>query len=209
MTTLYEVFSQIAPALGVDADTLVAYAQEDAHTGYHHGGGEEWPAGSIWAVEGYVLYAIVRALKPDQVLEIGTNRGCSATHILTALADNKHGLLESIDIWDQAGDMIPDHLRWRWRFTGADALKVLANPLKDLRPSIVFEDGPHDTEFTTRAIALSLMFQPKVIISHDACHPLVGEAITAAWDQVFGVGNYHKVLIPPSDCGLAIWVREE
>src|SRR3990167_10454525 len=114
---LHSALEQIASAYSLDANALIAYAAEDLETGWDHGEGE-WPTGSIWQVEGQVLYALVRALKPARVLELGTWYGCSATHILQALEANGYGALLVLDNHVQGGpaaigDMIPEGLRPR------------------------------------------------------------------------------------------------
>lgn len=46
------------------------------------------------------LYALVRALRPDTVLEIGTHIGSSTVHIARALETNGSGHLTTVDIYD-------------------------------------------------------------------------------------------------------------
>lgn len=47
-----------------------------------------------------LLYALVRALKPDVCVETGTHKGLSATYITHALADNDKGHLYTFDPFD-------------------------------------------------------------------------------------------------------------
>ena len=89
-----------------------------------------------------VLYALVRILKPDRVVETDVSSGNSSTAILQALEDNGGGgELFSIDLPSNghvlkdggrypthpklSGWVVPDHLRSRWHPTLGDAKVVL------------------------------------------------------------------------------------
>jgi predicted O-methyltransferase YrrM len=83
---------QLAHDLHLDARALLAYAEEDRIGGWHENPEQRrWMTGSLWEVKGQILYALVRAIKPEHVVEIGTWFGCSATHILEAMANNHRG----------------------------------------------------------------------------------------------------------------------
>ena len=43
---------------------------------------------------GRFVYAVVRASRPDVVIETGVATGVTSAHILAALADNEHGELQ-------------------------------------------------------------------------------------------------------------------
>jgi len=71
------------------------------------------------------LYALVRKLQPDTVVETGVCNGVSTYVVLRALEENGHGELHSVDYPDperipdgeQPGWIIPDGLRGRWSLT--------------------------------------------------------------------------------------------
>lgn len=178
---LAEALTQIAIAGSLDPAKLIAYAAEDNIGGRDTG---NWRGDSLFADEGRVLYALIRAFHPASVLEIGSAEGCSATHILTALAKNKSGHLTSIDIDPDAGAKIPDVLRSRWTFVNQDVFKV------DLPPAqFVFEDGAHDYGFTYNLLRRIVPLKPWVLISHDALsHRVYGDAfqVENAWLDAFG-----------------------
>src|SRR5947209_4711129 len=116
-TTLDQALATLAAQLGLDPQALIAYAAEDHIGGFNMDvNRRRWAPGSIWEVEGKVLYALVRALKPAHVVEIGTWFGCGASHILEALAMNKKGKLTSIDTDPNAGSEILISLRKNWTF---------------------------------------------------------------------------------------------
>jgi hypothetical protein len=49
-----------------DPQELIGYAAEDTLGGYHWDERQrQFPSGSLWQVEGQMLYALVRWLKPD------------------------------------------------------------------------------------------------------------------------------------------------
>jgi predicted O-methyltransferase YrrM len=205
---LHSALEQIADRYGLDAFALTAYAAEDAHTGWDHGEGD-WPTGSLWRVEGQVLYALVRALKPTNVLELGTWYGCSATHILQALEDNGHGTLLGVDNHVQGGpaaigDMIPDALRER--FTHQDQHIMEYVTTADAQFDLIFEDGMHDREQVAAvwSAAQRILAPGGFIVSHDATHFVVGADVQRGMAQA-GITDALFLSIDPADCGLGIW----
>ncbi len=201
MTTLIDDLRTLAAAIGAPADVFIGYAHEDELGGYHADESQRtFPVGSLWGVEGQTLYALVRYLKPDHVVEVGTCYGASAIHILTALEKNEKGRLTTIDIQEGAGAMIPDNLMHRCTKIAAKGQDAIAS-LEDAQ--IVFEDAAHSADDAEQIIRAALdHLSPKIILSHDAEHFLVGEAIREAWRRVFG-DAYHTLKSDPSDCGLA------
>lgn len=199
---LQDGLTRLALDLGLDAAELWAYADEDWIGGFNFNAADRrWPLGSVYEVEGKTLYALVRAMRPDHVIEIGTWRGCSAAHILAAMKANDSGTLTSIDPDPTAGSEIPAELRSRWEFINGYGQIYM----KYQRPSaeFVFEDAPHDTEETTHILEVARdVAKPRIIMSHDGMHPVVGPKIRAAYQRVFG-NAFRTLLIDPSDAGLA------
>jgi hypothetical protein len=121
------------------------------------------------------------------------------SHILTALEANGHGTLSSIDL-DESGQLIPPHLKHRlWQFK-ADGATFLSTE----RPhaDIVFEDGLHDPLGTTAILhAVRDHVKPRLLLSHDAEHYIVGRDVRQAFIDVYG--KCDTVLIEPADCGFA------
>ena len=202
---LFEVFKRMGNQLDVDPQVLMDYANEDQVGGYHTDATQaKWPMGSLWEVEGKVLYALTRFMRPKSVLEIGTYFGASSTHILAALKANNAGKLTSLDIEPLQGDLIPDGLKKRWKFIQAEAVQwITANqPFAEL----VYEDAFHTVNGTTSILTtVRDVVKPRVIVSHDAEHFNVGLNIRKAWDAV--IGQYDTALITPSDCGIAWWAQ--
>jgi methyltransferase family protein len=103
----------------------------------------------------FELYAMVRLLRPDHVVETGVSSGVSSAHFLLALRRNRHGVLHSIDRPTQqrgaqfgrsdspvalppgkaTGWAIPDELRGGWDLRLGSSEEILPR-LVDQLPSI-------------------------------------------------------------------------
>lgn len=202
---IFEVFERMGSQLDVDAQVLMDYANEDNVGGYHADSGGEWPCGSLWAVEGKILYALVRFLRPKMVLEVGTHYGASATHILSALKANNAGKLTSVDLEPARGDLVPDDLKKRWKFVQAEAAQWIRD--NKITADLVYEDALHDPTGTANILmAIRDVTKARVVVSHDAEHYLVGKDVRDAWSTVYG--QYATALVVPSDCGIAWWIQD-
>jgi hypothetical protein len=136
------------------------------------------PGGSTGTVlldEVPVLYALVRALRPERVVETGTANGVSTAYILAALARNGSGRLVSIDLpfvqtahgpeplveqgalgrhdvtplplGKPPGWMVPDDLRDRWELRLGTAEEHLPRVLEEVGWIGVFvHDSLHTRE---------------------------------------------------------------
>lgn len=199
----------IARNFGFDEQELIQYIYLDTVGGWDRDAGR-WPVGSIWSVEGRILYAITRALKPDFVLEVGTHHGCSATHFAEAVKANGKGRVIGLDPSGAAGDMIPPAL-----YQYIQIINTRWQDMDGLFPEgvgIVFEDADHSPETTADVwrTAAELLPAGSVIVSHDAMHYVVGAAIREGIQRsgVTGV-RYYPVQMGPTPsqdlCGLAVW----
>lgn len=206
-----EALVAVADYLSLDVAALREYAAEDTLGGWTYLG--YWPGGSIWEVEGRILYAIIRGLQPKSCFEAGTKFGCSASHILSALKANKKGTLTSVDpgfdtdlTTEGYGSLIPEPLKKKWKFNfgqrAEDFLDADSTPFE-----FAYEDTDHTVPTTVAILSrLKARESVKVIMSHDVCHPWAGYAIRDAWNEVFG-NEWRPLCTEPSDCGLAIWRR--
>lgn len=205
LSHISHVFRVLSPA------EIAPFPALDPHGGYNATYEDGFPIGSMWRVEGQMLYALIRALKPQSVLELGTSRGCSATHILQALRDNGSGTLDCVDNGSQVaviGDMIPANLRDFATIHQTSIEEAIPIALEEgYRYDFILEDGMHSFEQVKLVWenADRLLNPGGMIVSHDAMHnvagPVVREAIAAA-----GYGDEAvNVLIEPADCGFAVW----
>jgi methyltransferase family protein len=104
------------------------------------------------------LYIVVRAVKPDVIVETGVASGLSSAHILRALAVNGTGVLHSIDLPNvqegsvlpdgrTTGWIVPDSLRERWSLHLGDARKLLPEVLGRFDHIDIFlHDSDHSYE---------------------------------------------------------------
>lgn len=197
---LTSALKQIAADSGLDTKKLLSYAKEDQVSGCEDG---HFSSISVCRDEGRILYALIRAMRPALVVEIGSYSGCSATHILTAMEQNNFGQLLSIDINGIQPPGIPAGLQHRWSIIEADA-QLCAWPE---HVDFVFEDGDHMQEFTHKMVAKSHQRGAKAILSHDAYNASVGECVRAGFGEV--LPDYKTLMIDDFTLGFAYWFRSE
>ncbi len=89
-----------------------------------------------------VLYAIVRLLKPEVVVETGVADGRSTATMLAAMRRNGVGALHSIEINDDVGVLVTDRERWRLHVVGpADPLTSTLAAIGDV--DVFLHDADH------------------------------------------------------------------
>jgi predicted O-methyltransferase YrrM len=216
---LKSALSRIAYAFNLNPLELDMASHEDPHGGYHAAYDDGFPVGSMWRVEGQFLYALIRALKPVNVLELGTWHGCSATHILQALHDNgtsgdADGTLDCVDNRAYGdiviGDMIPLDLRLYANIHAKSLegfIADIAPALETHRYDLIFEDAMHTVEQVELVWknADRLLTPGGVIISHDAMHAIAGPVVQEGIARAGYAKKVVSVLIEPADCGFAVW----
>lgn len=213
--------TSIATQIGCNATQLIKYAQEDTLGGYHIDISQRtFPQGSLWGVEGQILYAIARILKPKIIAEIGGFSGASATHLALAVSANKIGHIYSIDNGVGGADhgaLLPPDLRPHITLITANGEDWLLTQ-NDHSIGLIFEDATHGTELVAllTKIALQKLKRGGILANHDAAHDFayvgggvkvnstVGAEVRAGLD--IAGANYKVYLAEPSDCGLAITV---
>lgn len=202
--TLRSTLTAIARQLDLDPATFREYFQHVSFGGNDAGTGM-WKEGPSWEVDGKLLYALVRMLQPDRILEIGTNHGGSATYMAAALSiESPLGRITTVDINPEAGQHIPDHLRPYVEVVIEDANDFVKRP--DVGGyDFIFEDGNHSA-YQVHVIyeRLSKLLRPGgVIVSHDAAMPGVSEYI----EYGIKAGGHDMppvYLLPPSPCGVTV-----
>lgn len=192
---------KIAEDLRLDCDRLKNYILEDDIGGYP----DKWESGSIWEIEAQLLYALTRILRPAIIVEFGTFRGCSTEHFLKALDANRKGKIYTVDIIEVRNKKVRDHPR-------ACVIKedgIIFSKKINFEVDIIFEDGPHSTKFTQNVIknCLPHLASKGLLLIHDVCHPDVSKKVTKGLERV--IGDFHKVLIEPSDSGLGYWRKDK
>jgi predicted O-methyltransferase YrrM len=154
----------VADYLELDGNALVAYAAEDTLPGY-----ETTPEyGLPYSADGRFLYALVRALKPLNILESGVCEGGSINHMMAALRrNNRGGTITGVDILPNAGRRIPDEYRPFIRLVTEDIKHYVEHPTGVF--DFIHEDASHEIH-TVRAVyeALPVLLHfGGVIVSHD------------------------------------------
>ncbi|WP_411144451.1 class I SAM-dependent methyltransferase [Streptomyces sp. x-80] len=96
--------------------------------------------------EAEVTYLLLRDLRPETVVEVGTFHGWSTQWLLSALRDNGTGHLYSFDIVDTVVRNVPGELAAeRWTFTKGDVRDHLAEV--PATTDYLFIDADHGARF--------------------------------------------------------------
>lgn len=222
MPNLNETLFLIAAQIKADPAELINYASFDEIGGYHPDPTlRKWDMGSMWEVEGQMLYALVRHLKPELIVEIGGWVGCSASHLASAVRDNGVGQVISVDNVSEGrehGEMFPDELKQFVTFVRADGRDWLASQA-DNSIGLVFEDASHDTSLVAELsrLALEKLVPGGYLVNHDAAHDfaIVGGGVQIpspvgrqVRDGLASANAYFRVYrAEPSDCGIAVTVK--
>ena len=123
------------------------------------------------------LYTIIRAIKPDIVVETGVASGKSTAILLLAMEHNKKGKLISIDLPNvngqvledgaktstgkyETGWLVPEYLRKRWALKIGDSVKVLPEVVNNLEKMDIFlHDSLHTYSQVKKELAI---IKPKI-----------------------------------------------
>lgn len=90
----------------------------------------------------YVIYQmIICELKPDLVIEIGTNIGGGALYIADLLDGNGNGVLHTIDINDQVDPKVKEHKRITFFDEGWENYDI--ELAKNFKKILIIEDSSH------------------------------------------------------------------
>jgi O-antigen biosynthesis protein len=215
--SLDQALEQVAQDVGLNPDDLKTYAAEDDLGGYGPAGQEQsphsllptahcppWPGGSVWEVEGKLLYALVRALKPEVLVEIGSLVGCSTSHLALACCRNGQGKVYAVDPAADFSRLSPSLLPY--------IVPVKEDVFAWTPPEgidFVFEDGAHTPGFTRESLKrlISALKPGAAVLCHDVCQSQFGNQIAAEFAEVMG-DEAKSMLISPSDCGLGYAVRK-
>jgi predicted O-methyltransferase YrrM len=97
-------------------------------------------------IEAELTYLLVRARRPELVVEIGALDGWSTSWLLRALRDNGFGRLLTMDLAAGAGFLVPSDLAAdRWTFRVGDARKLPLDWVSEV--GYLFVDAEHSAGF--------------------------------------------------------------
>jgi SAM-dependent methyltransferase len=205
MTALIDTLFQLEKYLGLETDSLMPLAELDDIGGYHPDEAlRKWWTGAIWAVEGQTLYALIRALKPETIVEIGSGTGCSSTHMAAALKVNGGGHITTVDRGNTP--QIPADLQSFVTILPGDGINYLALE-PDNSIDLILEDADHTADMCAAIgeLAKTKLKPGGVLMAHDAAHWAVGKDVKAGYDLA-GL-DFRVYLTDPSDCGWLVWKR--
>jgi predicted O-methyltransferase YrrM len=122
----------------------------------------------------FLLYALVRSLRPGVVLETGVANGHSSFYILSALLANGHGVLNSIDRSAQVGGLLTNRERERWRLhvlKPNDLKRSFLEVLDSLAPLDLFiHDSDHSYSWISFELNAAIKkLAPGAVLASDDC----------------------------------------
>lgn len=217
---LESVLLLMGAQLALDGNELIRYANEDVLGGYSNIPSlSKWEGGSMWESEGRMIYALVRALKPAVIVELGGYIGCSASHMAAAVMMNGVGKVYSLDNGRAGathGRAIPENLRHLVQLISADGLEWL-EAQDDNSIDFLLEDMMHDTP-AVKVIAELAMQKLKpggLLVNHDAMHDFawadqnrnkLGSSVGAEVREGLRQAHveFRGYITDESDCGLSI-----
>jgi len=174
--------------------------------------------------EGWLLYALVRVLRPTAVVEIGTAIGSSALWLAQALADNGHGRLHSIDVnacapararVERAG--LAARVTFHTMSSHGAQAAALARRVAPV--GLLFVDGAHDCASVVQDIERWAAAVPPggIVAFHDATRETTaGVEVRQALAQTPARWHTGSIVFPhgrgydaggPHDNGLWVWQR--
>lgn len=132
-----------------------------------------------WPVERLFVYSLVRAMKPNTVLELGVSDGVGAVVICRALRENGHGKYCGVDNWglEYGGKADGRHIpRGNVALDGTpleitafktwDSLEYMKTQ-PDRRWGIVIVDANHSYESALADIAEARRVAKEIVLVHD------------------------------------------
>ncbi|AMQ57488.1 CmcI family methyltransferase [Algoriphagus sanaruensis] len=100
----------------------------------------------------YVMYQMILSeIQPDLLIEIGTNKGGSALYMADLMENMGKGKIHTIDITDEAPDLVKSHPRISTFHEGWDAYDL--NLASGYETIMVIEDSSHYYQNTLQAIS--------------------------------------------------------
>ena len=111
-----------------------------------------------------LMFALVRAVRPEHAIEIGTFRGGTAEVVATALKANGRGTLHTVGPFDarhfrEFYDAWPEPLRSRVTFYECSSMPFFMTAKeKNIRAGVILVDGNHDYEYALFDICSAARF---------------------------------------------------
>lgn len=186
----YEAYKPLLDHLNISEEYFIKQWDSNPHVGY-----PEHPGGSLWTSEGKLLSCIIKKLKPNSILEIGTYKGVSAAHILHA--KKPKASFQSVDIQKQ--DWVVDLDDY---FVKNDSLYFL-NIAEDVY-DFIWIDGCHEYNHVRRELEIIIENKlSKRLLLHDYYVDRPNSKVKQAVDDFNDKYSVKiPVISPESNCGL-------
>jgi predicted O-methyltransferase YrrM len=114
-------------------------------------------------------YAVVRALRPDHVVETGTDKGLGSVVLAAALLRNGRGRLTTVDINAEAGYLVAGPYAEVSSFIKGDSIELLASLGRDV--GVFIHDSDHSAEHELRELnAVAPKLTPSARVLSDNSH---------------------------------------
>lgn len=117
-----------------------------------------------------VLYGVARHPDFENILEIGTGNGVSASILGLAIKDKKKGIVHTLDILSESGSSIPANLEGVVvRHIVSPSLSAKSKFVKALipNPDLIYIDGAHDYINARSDFELAISLRPRLIVLDD------------------------------------------
>lgn len=205
---LHEGLHLVADYLLLDDVRLIDYAEQDQIGGWDYDAYKHnWPCGSIFGIEGQILYALAREYRPEQVVMMSImTGGCALSHIAAGLLETA-GRVVCVDSERNAAYLTRAEYAPVIDFAVIYGIEYLRSA-PDSSIDILFDDLPKsiDTGAEIARQAQRVLRPGGLLIVHDAAHFLVGATIQEGLRRG-GINDHLTVKIDDTDCGLAIWKK--
>jgi predicted O-methyltransferase YrrM len=150
---------------------------------------ESWGIGED---DGIMLHALIRAIKPKLVFEVGTWRGVSALWIISGLIENGSGKLITCDIGDYG---VKDVFKSLGVDKWVEFRQTDSRIAKEYDIDIAFIDGGHELKDVEEDFKNITMKNKPFLIFHDCNFEMsIGLFLT----------NFKNKIILPTLCGMAL-----
>lgn len=160
--TISEVYRQFLPDLAALCQKMQVKRKQMLQEGF---------SADFSDRESELAYLMVRALKPDVIVEISPRHGYSTNYLLAAITDNKHGKLFSFEIDTHANgkpiekaireNLLPGLNQEAFQLTIGDAM---AATIPD--PDFLFIDSCHESYFASWYLS-KLVARSNYVFVHD------------------------------------------
>jgi predicted O-methyltransferase YrrM len=116
-------------------------------------------------------YAIVRALRPELVVETGVHDGLGSALLLRALERNGSGRLLGFDVDPESGWLVPASLRSRYELVLGDVRRTLPRSLASQAVGVFVHDSLHTYEHERFELETALAHaDPGIVLVSDNAH---------------------------------------